>query len=134
MADVQGPGPGGVGTLPPQAPTEQAGGVQAPGATAPMGGPMATPQPKMGEQMKAKASIEMAIKVLGMSQAAFEPMGEEAKAVRKALDILAKAFGGTAHDAKDLVPTEIAQLMQGMKPPQGAPPAGGQPGAPPPGA
>jgi hypothetical protein len=90
---------------------------------------MATPQPKMGEQMKAKASIEMAIKVLAMSQSAFDPMSEEAKAVRKCLDVLAKSFGASQQDAKDLVPTEIAQLMQGMKPP-GGPPPGAAPGGP----
>jgi hypothetical protein len=88
-----------------------------------MGGPMANPQPKMGEQMKAKASIEMAIKVISLSQAAFDPMSEEAKAVRKTLDILSKAFGASQHDSRELVPTEIAQLMQGMKPPGGGAPA-----------
>jgi hypothetical protein len=133
MPDIAGPGPGGVGTLPPQMPTEQPGGIQAPGAGAPMGGPMSTPQPKMGAEVKAKASVEVAMKVLSMACSAFDPSGQEAHALRKALDGLAKAFGAGQHDAKDLVPTEIAQLMQGMKPPAGMP-QGGPPGAPPPGA
>ena len=127
MPDISGPGPGGVGTLPQQMPTETPGGVQAPGAGAPAGGPMATPQPKLGEQMKAKASIEMAMKVLYMSGSAFDPMSEESKSIRKAMDILSKAFGSTAHEAKELVPTEISQLMSGMKPPGGG---GPQPGTP----
>lgn len=109
-----------------------------------MGGPISNPQPRLGAQQKAKASIEMAIHVISMSQAAFDPMSEEAKAVRKCLDIMAKAFGSSQHDAKELVPTEIAQLMSGMKPPAvggaapggppGAPPGAPPPGAPPPGA
>jgi hypothetical protein len=87
---------------------------------------MAVPQQKLGEQAKAKASIQMAVKVLYMSGSAFDPMSKESQAIRKALDTLSKTFGETAHEAKELVPTEISQLMSGMKPPGG----GGQPGAP----
>ena len=82
---------------------------------------MATPQAKLGEQAKSKASIVMAMKVLHMAAASFDPMSEESKAIRKSMDTLQKAFGSTEHDSKELVPTEIAQLMSGLKPP-------GQPG------
>lgn len=101
---------GGVSALP-------AGGGS-PQAGAPSSVQMATPQAKLGEQAKAKASISMAMRVLYMSGAAFDPMSEESKAIRKAMDVLSKAFGATEHDSKDLVPTEIATLMSGMKPPQ----------------
>ena len=110
------------------APPEATPGAM-PNAGAPSAGSMSTPQPKLGEMEKAKATIQMAAKVLTMSSAAFDPMSEEAKAIRKALDVIAKAFGSTAHEAKDLVPAEISQLMSGMKPPGGAPPGGPQPGA-----
>jgi len=96
-----------------------------------MGGPMATPQQKLGEQQNAKASVQVAMMVLARTQSAFDPMSEEAKAVRKALDIIAKAFGESAHEGRELVPTEIAQLMQGLKQPGMGPGAGAKPpGAP----
>lgn len=88
---------------------------------------MATPQPQLGAQQKARASIEMAMRVLYMSGAVFEPGSDQSKAIRKAIDMLSKAFGATAHEGRELVPTEIAQLMSGMQPPGGRP--GGPPGA-----
>jgi hypothetical protein len=84
---------------------------------------MATPQAKLGDQAKAKATITMAMKVLYQAGVAFDPMSDESKAIRKAMDSLQKAFGDTEHDSKELVPTEIAQLMSGLKPP--GPPGGG---------
>jgi len=96
----------------------------------PAAGQMATPQKKLGEMEKAKATIQIAVKVLTMSLAAFEPMGPEAKSIMDAIKTLSKSFGKTEHEAKELVPAEISQLMSGMKPPGGAP-QGGPPGKPP---
>lgn len=98
-----------------------------PQAGAPSSNLMAMPQQRLGEQAKAKVSIEMAIRVMYQSAASFDPMSEEAKAIRKAMDVLSKAFGASAHESKELVPNEIAALMSGMQPPQGAPK--GPPGA-----
>lgn len=100
-------------------------GEQQPPASA----PMSTPQDNAGEKQGAMAQVQMATKILEQTLAAFGSTSDEGKAVLDALKGLGKAFGASAEKGKDLIPSEIMNMVGSM--PQSAqaqmqPPGGGQ--------
>lgn len=107
------------------------------GQMPPVSSPMSTPQPNEGEKQSAMAQVQMVTKVLEQTLAAFGSNSNEGKAVLHALTILAKQFGHSADRSKDLIPSEIMNLVSGMPKNQqaqmqaqgGAPGAQPQPGA-----
>lgn len=127
----------------------------------PMGAPMSTPEPKMGNKEAAKVNISMAMDLLEQSLPAFGSESEEGKAVLNAIRAMTSIIGQKQMKTGELQPTEILQMLQslpqaggatpeskamsqapmvpGMAPPGGAapagmPPPGGAPGGmPPPG-
>jgi hypothetical protein len=114
------------------------GGQQ--GGQPPVSSPMSTPQPNEGEKQGAMAQIQMVTKILEQTLAAFGSTSEEGRAVLHALTILGKKFGREEGRGKDLIPSEIMNMVgsmpksdQAQMQPPGAPPggAGMPPGAPP---
>lgn len=104
---------------------QKKGGGQQPPASS----PMSTPQPNEGEKQGAMAQVQMATKILEQTLAAFGSGSEEGKAVLDALTKLNKAFGESSDKGRDLIPSEIMNMVGSM--PQGAqasmaPPGGGQ--------
>lgn len=112
----------------------------APGAGAPVGSPMTTPQPNEGMQQAAAIDVSMALDLLERSLPPFGSDSKEGKALFSALDSLSKVFGDRREKAKTLVPAELMQLMSSLPQAGGATPemkalmGGGAPGgaAPPP--
>lgn len=93
---------------------------------------MMAPGKKDGNIAGAKADIQVCIKKLTATLIAFPPTGKEGQAIMKAIGTLAKAFGDTAGNDKELMPAEIMQGITGLagpgKPPPGLPsPAGPAP-------
>jgi hypothetical protein len=127
----------------------------------PMGSPMSTPEPKMGNKEAAKVNISMAMDLLEQSLPAFGSESEEGKAVLNAIRAMTSIIGKKQMKTGELQGSEILQLLQslpqaggatpeskamsqaplipGMTPPGGAapggmpPPGGGAPGTPTPG-
>lgn len=105
------------------------GGGQMP----PVSSPMSTPQPNEGEKQGAMAQVQMATKILEQTLAAFGSDTEEGMAVLDALRGLGKKFGASSEKGRDLIPSEIMNMVGSM--PQGAQqqmqPQGGAPQQPP---
>lgn len=77
---------------------------------APMGSPMATPQPKTGLQAAARTNIHIAMNMLEQALPVFGSESDEGKAILQTLSKLATKFGKS--DDGDLVPAQIMQLMR----------------------
>lgn len=98
------------------------------GNAPPASAPMSTPQDNAGDKQGAMAQVQMATKILEQTLAAFGSGSDEGKAVLDALTKLNKSFGSSSEKGRDLIPSEIMNLVGGM--PQSAqaqmqPPGGG---------
>jgi hypothetical protein len=91
---------------------------------------MMAPAKKQGNEAGARADVQVCIKKLTQALQTFEPIGEDGKAIMKAIGALTKHFGKTEASDKQLMPAEIMQAVSGLAGP-GAPPPG-LPTAPPP--
>jgi hypothetical protein len=110
--------------------------IGGPDATAPMPGPMATPEPKEGLRQAAMINVQLAIDLLTQSLPALGGTSEEGGAVLNAVKSLTKKFGKTESKTKELIPAEIMQLMKNLPQAGGGSPAakammGGAPALPP---
>jgi len=100
----------------------QMGGAPQPGAPLPMGAPdpgagpaaapMAKPQNKDGLKEAARINVHIAMNMLEQALPAFGSESKEGKAILRHLSGLAKDFG--EHDAGDLVPAEVAQMVKSL--------------------
>ena len=104
---------------------QQQGGAQQP----PVSAPMSTPQPNEGEKQGAMAQVQMATKILEQTLAAFGSGSDEGKAVLEALTKLNKSFGESSDKGRDLIPSEVMNMVGSL--PQSSqaqmqPPGGGQ--------
>ena len=118
------------------------GGQPQPGDGAPPSGPvsapMSTPQPNEGEKMAAMSQVQMAVHILERTLSAFGSQSEEGQTVLDVLSKLGKKFGESQDKGRELIPSEIMNLVsslpKGMAPPPGAgagaPPGGGMPAPP----
>lgn len=104
--------------------------------TGPTGSPMTTPQPQEGLQKAARVEVQIAVKQLQRTLAAFPIESAENKAVLSALKTLSNAFGKTEDKDRELIPAEIMSLLSSVtgQTPGGAamsqkPAVGGAPGA-----
>lgn len=121
--------------IPPELMQMMQGGGASAGNNPPQSSPMSNPQEEEGKKQGAKAQVHMAIALLEQTLASFGSMGDEGKAVRRALDALGDEFGSEREKGRELIPSEIMNLVSSL--PQGAgggqqpgqmPPGGGAPG------
>jgi hypothetical protein len=95
--------------------------------------PMSTPQPNEGEKQGASVQVQMAMDLLEQTLSAFGSESDEGQAVLTALKSLGGKFGSKREKGRDLIPSEIMNLVSSMpksaRP--GAAPAGAPPGMPP---
>lgn len=82
------------------------------GSAAPMGAPMATPNPQQGKQEHASVLVHIAMQMLEQALPGFGSQSEEGHAVIRTLDTLARKFG--KRDTGDLVPAEIMSMVRNM--------------------
>ena len=86
---------------------------------------MMAPAKKQGNEAGARADVQVCIKKLTQALQTFEPIGEDGKAIMKAIGALTKHFGHTEASDKQLMPAEIMQAVSGLagpgKPPPGLP-------------
>ena len=95
---------------------------------------MSTPQENKGEQKGAMVQVQMAIDILEQALPAFGSETEEGHAVLDALKGLSKKFASKRDKGRELIPSEIMNLVSSMPKPQGVAMPGGAPGGAPPGA
>ena len=92
--------------------------------TPPMGAPMSTPEPKLGNKEGALVNIGIVIDMLEQSIPAFGADSEEGKVVMEAISKLNKMLGGRKSSVNELQQAEIMQLMQTLPQAGGATPEG----------
>ena len=92
--------------------------------TPPMGAPMSTPEPKLGNKEGALVNIGIVIDMLEQSLPAFGADSEEGKVVMDAISKLNKMLGGRKSSVNELQQAEIMQLMQTLPQAGGATPEG----------
>lgn len=85
--------------------------------TAPMAGPMLTPEPKTGEREMAIANLSIALQLIQNSLAELGSDTKEAKDAIRAVKIL-EQITGTNKEAGDLQRAEILRLMESLSPEQ----------------
>lgn len=91
-------------------------------ATPPMASPMSTPEEKKGEQEKARLNIMMALDMLQSAVGAFAPDTEEGKTIEKVVADITRRFGERESSTRELMPTEILNLIQNLPQAGGATP------------
>ena len=112
----------GMGKAAPAAPAAgSAGPTPVPGGTgmstsdsAPIGAPMSTPEPKMGEKETAAINVQTAMDLLEQSLPKLGGDSDEGKAVMDAVDKLAKVFGKRESKTRELMPTEIMNMISAL--------------------
>lgn len=100
------------------------GGQESKGNNPPAAAPMSTPQPEEGKKQGAVAQIHMAIAIMEQTLSSLGSGSEEGEAVLKALTTLGSKFGSQRDKGRELIPSEIMNLMSTM--PQGAAQGGQQ--------
>jgi hypothetical protein len=91
--------------------------------TAPMASPMSTPEPKAGEQEKARLNIMLALDMLQQSIGMFPEKSKEAKTLEEVVRSITMSFGEREADTRQLIPAEILQMIQTLPQAGGASPA-----------
>ena len=95
------------------------------GQPPPVSSPMSTPQENAGEKENAMVQVQMAMDLLEQSLPAFGSESEEGATVLQVLSGLNKKFGSKREKGRELIPSEIMNLISTL--PQG--PMGAKPGA-----
>ena len=101
-------------------------------ATPPMGSPMSTPEPKMGNKQGAMIDLSMAIDLIERALPALGSESDEGQKALAAIRSLTGVIGPQKDKTKSLQQSEILQMLQSLPPGMGAPMAGqgSQPPAP----
>ena len=92
--------------------------------TPPMGSPMSTPEPKLGNKEGALVNISIVIDMLEQSLPAFGADSEEGRVVMDTISKLNKMLGGRKAQTNELQQAEIMQLLQTLPQAGGATPEG----------
>ena len=100
-------------------PEPQANGMSD-ASTAPMGTPMSTPEPKMGNKEGAMVNLSMAQDLLEQALPSVGSDSEEGKAILNAINVINKVIGPRKGKTKELQQSEILQMLQNL------PQAGGE--------
>jgi hypothetical protein len=90
--------------------------------TPPMASPMSTPEEKRGEQEKARLNVMMALDMLQAAFGAFDAESPEGKTIEKVIGEIARRFGERESETRQLIPTEILQMIQTLPQAGGATP------------
>lgn len=90
--------------------------------TPPMASPMSTPEPKKGEQERARLNVLMALDLLQQSMSFFEPKSKEAGAIESVISDLTRAFGEREQSLRQMMPAEIMQMIETLPQAGGATP------------
>lgn len=93
-------------------------------ATPPMGAPMSTPEPKMGNKEGAMVNLSMAMDLLKQSLPAVGADTEEGKKILAAIRTITGVLGSKQDQASALQPSEILQMLQTLPQAGGATPEG----------
>ncbi len=81
-------------------------------ASPPMSSPMSTPEPKKGEEMQGRIDVQLGMGMLMGAMQKFPDGSPEQKAIKDAIGKIGSAFGEMDYKAKELVPSEIMQMIQ----------------------
>lgn len=117
----QAPASGGGKTAPASAPTPT---DTSDASTPPMGAPMSTPEPKMGNMQGAYVNLSLAMDLI---EQALPVLGSESEEGQKALSVLrtmAGIIGPRKGKTQELQQTEIMQMLQNLPQAGGATPEG----------
>lgn len=108
---------------PAAAPTPDAapGSISSPEAP-PMGAPMTTPEPKMGEKETATINVQTAMDLLEQALPKIGSDSEEGRAIMDAVTKLTKIFGKREAKSRELMPTEIMNMISSLPQAGGATP------------
>lgn len=93
-------------------------------STPPMGAPMSTPEPKMGNKEGAMVNLSMAMDLLKQSLPAVGADSEEGKKILAAIRTITGVLGSKQDSASALQPSEILQMLQTLPQAGGATPEG----------
>jgi hypothetical protein len=104
-------------------PESQANGMSD-SSTAPMGTPMSTPEPKMGNKEGAMVNLSMAQDLLEQALPSVGSDSEEGKAILNAINVINKVIGPRKGKTKELQQSEILQMLQNLPQAGGATPEG----------
>jgi hypothetical protein len=94
------------------------------GATPPMGAPMSTPEPKMGNREASMINISMAMDLLEQALPALGSESPEGQKVLAAIRTMIGVVGQKKGKVNELQPTEIMQMLQTLPQAGGATPEG----------
>lgn len=97
------------------------GGMSAPEAP-PMGAPMTTPEPKMGEKETATINVQTAMDLLEQALPKIGSDSEEGRAIVDAVTKLTKIFGKREAKTRELMPAEIMNMISSLPQAGGATP------------
>lgn len=100
--------------------------------TAPMGSPMSTPEPKMGNREGAMINLSMAMDLIEQALPSLGSESEEGQKALAALRTLTGILGPKKSKTKELQSAEIMQMLQNLPQAGGATPEGKAMGAAPP--
>ena len=103
-------------------PSPDKAGTDSDSGIPPMASPMSTPEPKMGSKEAANINIQMAMDLLEQSLPALGSESEEGQQIMKSLGSLHKVFGKRESKNRELMPTEILQMIQTLPQAGGATP------------
>jgi hypothetical protein len=92
--------------------------------TAPMGSPMTTPEPKMGNKEGAMVNLSMAMDLIEQSLPTLGSETEEGQKALAALKTLTGILGPRKGKVRDLQQSEIIQMLQNLPKAGGATPEG----------
>jgi hypothetical protein len=100
----------------PEAPPPSPPGMPTGGAPGPSGAPMLGPNKMAGKAASAKIKVQVAIHALMLAAQETGVMSEEGRAILDAIQKLTKQFGKSEDQSKQLMPAELAQILQQSKP------------------
>ena len=90
--------------------------------TSPMASPMSTPEPKKGDQEQARLNIMMALDMLQQALGIFGMDSQEGKTMERVIIDITRRFGERESSTRELMPTEILNLIQNLPQAGGATP------------
>jgi hypothetical protein len=91
-------------------------------STPPMGAPMSTPEPKMGNREASMINVSMAMDLLEQALPAFGSESAEGKSILQAIRTMTSILGPKKQKSAELQPSEILQMLQTLPQAGGASP------------
>lgn len=108
------------------------GGDKSAGNMPPVSSSGSSPQENEGEKLQAHARVQMGMTLLEQSLSAFGAGSPEGQSILSALKALGGKFGHDREKGREIIPSEVMNLVGGMPGGAGGAPAGGPGGGMPP--